>query len=107
MNYPQLRRIELWVLFSASAVVGGFFSWLAITKGLAFLWWFAGLFFLMLPLCAWKAAKPDRFFVREQEKFERFTKRHPVLSSLLIWGGIAGALWTIGGALLRAMATHW
>ena len=104
MNYPQWRRMELLVVFMASAVLGGLFAWLAITKELAFLWWFAGPFLVLVPLSAWKAAKPDRVFENEQEKYHRFTRRHPVLSSLLIVGGMAGALWTIGSVLLRVLA---
>lgn len=104
MNYPQLRRTELWLVFTASAVLGGFFGWLAVTKDHAFLWWFAVPFLVMVPLSAWKAARPSSVFESEQEKFDVFAKRHPILSSLLILGGIAGALWTIGSVLLRVLA---
>lgn len=105
MNYPQLRRTELLVAFTVSSVLGGLFSWLAIAKGLPFLWWFAGPFFVLVPFTAWKAAKPNSVFEREQEKLETFTKRHPILSSLLILGAIAGGLWSIVSMIFHVLAT--
>lgn len=104
MNYPQLRRTELWVAFTGSAALGGMFSWLAITKELPFLWWFAGPFLVLLPLTAWKACQTESTFEREEEKFDSFTKRHPILSALLILGGIAGSLWSIGCVIFRVLA---
>ncbi len=104
MNYPQQRRAELWFAFAVSAVLGGLFCWLAITRDLIFLWWFSGPFLVLMPLTAWKAARPNSVFESELENFDAFNKRHPILSWLLILGAIAGCLWTLGSLIFRILA---
>jgi hypothetical protein len=75
-----------------------------MAKGLPFLWCFAVPFLVLAPFTAWKAVRPDDVYLREEEKFDAFTKRHPILASFLILGAIAGGLLSIGGVILRILA---
>ena len=104
MTYPQQRRTEHWVGFAVSITLVAVFSWLAVSKELPFLWWFAGPFFILVPLTAWRATRPTSVFEREEEKLDAFAVRHPILSSILILASGAASLWTVGGALIRVLA---
>ena len=90
-----IRRIELWISFACCTAIGGTLGWLAIAKGLPFLWWFAGPFLVLIPLTAWKATRPDRAFEEESEKLQAFNQRHPIWAALLALVTITGTLWTL------------
>lgn len=66
-----------------------------MNRGHSFLWCFAGPFLVLLPHTAWKATRPDRVFVEEQEKLQAFHQRHPILAAMLALGTVAGASWTL------------
>lgn len=106
MNNLQIRRIELWFDFAVSVVIGGVFSWLAVTLELPLFWWIAGLcFFVIVPLTAWHATRPNSVIEKEEEKFEAFMRRNPILSALFTIASIVGFLWSIGSVLIRVFAS--
>lgn len=95
MNHAPYRRIELWSSFACCISIGGTIAWLAIARGLPFLWWFAVPFLVLTPFTFWKATRPDRFFEKEQAEQQAFNQKHPIWAALLALLTITGALWTL------------
>jgi hypothetical protein len=101
MTYSRQRRAELWISTAVTVLLVIVFAGVAIIKDVPALLWLAAPCIMLLPFLAWKAKRPDRVFEREQDRFNDFTKRHPVLWAILVLGALGSGLWTIGSFIYR------